>query len=230
MRYNVQVDQAAGLRSKQLAHHLCVISLIDTPIDFAPRLAQALMARDQKILLIDSLDRHTRASKTQFIFGWQQQLARQRLQTLSVEGVEVMHAPGAQAGDTTIVRASADYHAVVFDGYLLQTEIALDSSTPQILLVALSAHPDTLANVYALIKTMHQHKLNWQVLLIGDAALAERVMAAVAYFLPAQCGSLEYVNLDADAHLHALAARISAAEWGASQLNTNTGGECAQHG
>lgn len=230
MSRDVQADQAAGLRSKQLRHDLRVTSLINTPTDFAARLAQALMARHQKVLLVDSLGRQVRASKTQFIFGWQQQLAQQRLQTLSVEGVEVLHATGAPAGDTTIVRASAEYHAVVFDGYLLQTEIALDSRTSQILLVALSAHPDTLDHAYALIKTLHQQKLDWRLLLIGDAALAERVMATVAYFLPAQYGSLEYVNLDADAHLHALAARISAAEWGASQLNSNTGGECAQHG
>ena len=226
----MQADQAAGLRSQQLRHDLRVISLIDTLPDFAPRLAQALMAHDQKVLLVDSLGRHAHTSKTQFLFGWQQQLAQQRLQTLSVEGVEVMHATGAPAGDTTIVRASAEYHAVVFDGYLLQTEIALDSRTPQILLVALSAHPDTLEYAYALIKALHQQKLDWRVLLIGEAALAERVIAATSYFLPAQTGLLEYVNLDADAHLHALAARISAAEWGASQLNTNTGGECAQHG
>jgi hypothetical protein len=226
----VQADQAAGLRSQQLRHDLRVISLIDTPADFAPRLAQALMARDQKVLLIDSLGRHARTSKTQFIFGWQQQLAQQGLQTLSVNGVEVMHAPGGQAGDTLIVRASAKYHAVIFDACELQTTITLESRTPQSLLVALSTHHDTLAHAYALIKTLHQHKLDWQVILIGEAALAERVMAAVAHFLPAQSGMLEYMNLDADAHLHALAARISAAEWGASQLNTNTGGECAQHG
>lgn len=230
MSPDVQADQAAGLRSRQRRHDLRVISLMNTPTDFALRLAQALMARHQKILLVDSLGRHVRARKTQFLFGWQQQLAQQGLQTLSVEGVEVMHATGAPAGDTTIVRASAEYHAVVFDGYQLQTEIALDSRTPQILLVALSAHPDTLEYAYALIKTLHQHKLDWRVLLIGEAALAERVIAATSYFLSAQTRLLEYVNLDADAHLHALAARISAAQCGASQLNTNTGGECAQHG
>lgn len=226
----MQADQAAGLRSQQLRHDLRVISLIDTLPDFAPRLAQSLMARDQKVLLVDSLGRHARTSKTQFIFGWQQQLAQQRLQTLSVNGVEVMHAPAAQAGDTMIVRASANYHAVIFDACELQTHIALESRTPQTLLVALNAHPGTLANTYALIKTLHQHTLDWQVILFGEAALAQRVMSAVTYFMPAQSGWLEYMNLDADAHLHALAARISAAEWGASQLNTNTGGECAQHG
>lgn len=226
----MQADQAAGLRSKQARHDLRAVSLIDTPADFAPRLAQALMARDQKVLLVDSLGRHARTGKTQFIFGWQQQLAQQGLQTLSVNGVEVMHAPGTQAGDTTIVRASANYQAVLFDGYLLQTDIALESRTPQILLVALNAHSDTLPNAYALIKTLHQHKRDWRVVLIGEAVLAERVMAAVAYFLPAQSGWLEYMNLDADAHLHALAARISAAESGTRPFDNNTGEEYAQHG
>ena len=223
-------DQAAGLRSRSRRHDLRVISLMNTSTDFAPRLAQALMTCHQKVLLVDSLGRHLRASKTHFLFGWQQQLARQRLQTLSVEGVEVMHATGAPAGDTTIVRASAKYHAVMFDGYPLQTEIALDTRTPQILLVALSAHPDSLKYAYALIKTLHQQKLDWRVLLIGEAAFAERIIAATSYFLPAQTGLLEYVDLGADAHLHALAAKISAAQWSASQLNTNTGRECVQHG
>lgn len=230
MRRDVQADQAAGLRSKQPRRDLRVVSLIGTPADFAPRLAQALIARDQKTLLVDSLSRHARTYKTQFIFGWQQQLARQGLQVLSVNGVEVMHAPGAQGGDTAIVRAGANYHAVLFDGYALQSDLALESRTPQTLLVWLHAHSDTLEHAYALIKILHQHKLPWRVILMGDAALAERVMAAVAYFLPAQSGWLEYMNLEADAHLYALAAKISAAESGTRPFENNTGEEYAQHG
>ena len=226
----MQADQAAGLRRQQHRQDLRVISLINTPADFARRLAHALMAREPKVLLVDSLDRHARNSKTQFIFGWQQQLAQQGLHTRWVNGVEVMHAPGAQAGYTMIVRACANHHAVIFDACALQTEIALDSRTPQTLLVALNAHPDTLTHAYALIKTLHQHKLDWRVILIGEATLAERIKAAVTYFLPAQSGMIEYRNLDADAHLHALAARISAAESSIRPFDNNTGEECAQHG
>lgn len=226
----MQADQAAGLRSKQLRCDLRVVSLIDTPADFAPRLAQALMARDQKVLLVDSLGRHARTSKTQFIFGWQQQVARQGLQTMWVHGVDVLHAPGAQAGDAAIVQASAAYDFVLFDGHTLQAELAFDTRTSQALIVALNARPDMLDPAYALIKTLHQSKLDWHVLLLGDSAPAERVMAAAAYFMPAQSARLERANIDADAHLHALAARISAAESGTRPFDNNTGGECAQHG
>jgi len=227
----VQADQAAGLRSKKgLRAAPRVVSLIGTNPDFAPRLAQALMARDQKVLLVDSQGQHARSTKTQFIFGWQQQLAQHRLQTLWVNGVEVMHAPSAQAGDAMIVRASMNSHALLFDGYALNTEIALDCATRQILLVALEAHPDALTHAYALIKTLHQQQLNWQVMLIGEAALASRVIAAVTYFMPAQSGMVEYRNLEADAHLHALAARISAADSGIRPFDNNTGEDCAQHG
>ncbi|MHB8915839.1 MAG: hypothetical protein ACYC4K_08505 [Thiobacillus sp.] len=188
------------------------------------------MARDQKVLLVDSQGQHARSTRTQFIFGWQQQLAQHRLQTLWVNGVEVMHAPGAEAGDAMIVRASMNYHALLFDGYALNTEIALATSMRQVLLVALDAHPDTLTPAYALIKTLHQYKLDWQVILIGDAATSERIKAAVAYFLPAQSDMPEYINLNADAHLHALAAKISAADSGIRMFDNNTEEDCAQHG
>jgi len=226
----VQADQAAGLRSKPLRAGARVISLWDTPFGFALRLAQALMANQQKVLLVDSLGRHARARNTHFIFGWQEQVARQALQTISIDGFDVLHAPGALAGDTNIVQAGAAYDVVLFDGYTLQADLALESRTSQTLLLALSAHPDVLADTYALIKTLHQNKCDWRVILLGESALAERVMAATTYFMPTRSVWLESANIETDAHLAALAARISAAEWGASQFYTNTGGECAQHG
>ena len=226
----MQADQAAGLRRKQIRHGRHVITLINTPADFAPRLAHALMARDQKVLLIDSLGQHARSTRTQFIFGWQQQLAQHRLQTLWANGVEVMHAPGAQAGEAMIVRASTSFHALLFDGYTLSSEIPLASGTRQTLIVVLDAHPDALTLAYALIKTLHQHQLDWPVILIGDAAASERIKAAVANFLPAQLGRIEYMNLDADAHLHALAAKILAADSGIRPFDNNTEEDCAQHG
>lgn len=227
----MQADQAAGLRGKKgFGGEPRVVSLLGTPQDFAPRLAQALMAADQKVLLVDSQGQHARSTRTQFIFGWQQQLAQHRLQTLWVNGVEVMHAPGAQAGDAMIVRASGSYHALLFDGYALNTEIQLESGTRQMLVVALDTHPDALTHAYALIKSLHQHQLDWQVMLLGEAALADRVIAAVAYFLPAQSGRVEYTILEADAHLRALAAKISAADLGIRPFDNNTGEDCAQHG
>ena len=232
----MQADQAAGLRSKKGASAVPrVVSLFGTPPDFAPRLAQALMAADRKVLLVDSQGQHARSTRTQFIFGWQQQLAQHRLQTLWVNEVEVMHAPGAQAGDTMIVRASGNYSALLFDGYALSSEIPLESRTQQVLLVALDTHSDALTHAYALIKTLHQPQLNLRVILMGEAALANRLIAAAAYFLPAQAGWVEYSNLDADAHLHALAAKISAADSGIrpfdnNPFDNNTGEDCAQHG
>ena len=225
----MQADQAAGLRSKQPRADARAITLIDTPADVALRLAQALIASEQKVLLIDSLGRHTQKHNTHFLFGWQQQLAQQRLQTWSVAGVEVLHAPGARAGDSVIVQASANYQVVLFDGCSLQRDVAL-APHPQQLVVALNAQADTLTHAYALIKTLHQHKFEWRVILLGEAMLADRLIAAVAYFLPAQTDWLEYVNLDTDAHFRALAARISAADGSKHPFENNTGENCAQHG
>lgn len=220
-------DQAAGLRNRQRHADARAVSLIDAPADVALRLAQALLATGHKVLLIDSFGRHTPTRNTHFLFGWQQQLAQQRLQTWAVAGVDVLHAPGAQAGDTAIMQASADYQTLIFDGYTLQSEMALAMHRQQ-LIVAL-AQADTLDRAYALIKTLHQRRLAWRVILIGEAVLANRLIAAVAHFLPAQSGRLEYMNLDADAHFRALAARISAADGDAPPFNNDTEEDCAQH-
>lgn len=225
----MQADQAAGLRNRLPRADARAITLIDTSADVALCLAQALIASEQKALLIDSLGRHTQKHNTHFLFGWQQQLAQQRLQTWSVAGVEVLHAPGALAGDSVIVQASANYQVVLFDGYKCESDIAL-APHPQQLLVALNAQADPLARAYALIKTLHQRRLAWRVILLGEAVLADRLMAAVAYFLPAQTDGLEYVNLDTDAHFRALAARISAAGGSKHPYQNNTGENCAQHG
>lgn len=225
----MQADQAAGLRNRLPRAATRAITLIDTASEVALRLAQALIADGQKVLLIDSLGRHTKKHNTHFLFGWQQQLAQQRLQTWSVAGVEVLHAPGAMAGDSVIVQACANYQVVLFDGYPLQSDIAL-APHPQQLLVALNAQPEALANGYALIKTLHQHKLDWQVILIGEDAPSERIKAAVANYLPVQLGRIEHMNLDTDAHFRALAARISAADRDRHPYQNNTGGSCAQHG
>lgn len=225
----MQADQAAGLRNRQRRADTRAMTLTDTPADIALRLAQALLASGQKVLLIDSLGRHPPTRNTHFLFGWQQQLAQRRLQTWLVAGVDVLHAPGALAGDPTIVQASANYQVVLFDGYKLENDVAL-APHPQQLLVALDGQANTLMRAYALIKTLHQHKLEWRVILVGEAALAERLSAAVAYFLPAQAGWVEYMNLDADAHFRALAARISAADGDTPPFNNDTGEDYAQHG
>lgn len=224
----MQADQAAGLRNRQPVHAPRVISLIDVPADIALRLAQALIASAQKLLLIDNLGRHKQVRNTHYLFGWQRQVAQQRLQTWPRDGVDILHAPGARAGDAAIVQASVAYQAVLFDGYTLQTEIALATQLQQTLV--LHVHADTLADAYALIKTLQQLKLDWRVILIGDAATAERLIMAVAYFLPALSSQLEYVDLETDAHLRTLAARISAADIATRPLHNNTGEDCAQHG
>ena len=228
----MQADQAAGLRSKSAPRGVPqVVSLLSTPLDWAVHLAQAFQALHHKVLLVDSTGRHSHASKTQFIFGWEQQVARQRLQTIAMKGIDVLHAPGACAGDAAIVQTGAAYDYVLFDGQILQPDtLNLDPRTPQTLVVALNAHPDALCNTYALIKTLHQNQLAWRVMLLGEPALGEQIISAAAYFMQAVSPRLERVNIEADAHLVALAARISAAGMGASRFYNNTGGECAQHG
>lgn len=226
----MQADQAAGLRNKHSRGGVRVLSLFETPPSVAPQLARALQARHHRVLLVDSLGRHARASRTQSIFGWEQQAARQRLQTITVDGVDVLHAPGAQAGDMAITQAAADYDYVLFDGATLQADAAIDARTPQTLFVALSTLPDRISRTYALIKTLHENRLDWRVLLLGESTVAERLVSATDYFLRAHSKCLEQVNIEADAHLTALAAKISAAEIGTSRFYNNAGGEGLQHG
>lgn len=221
-------DQAAGLRSRAWARAPRVVSLIDVPAATSLRIAQALRASAQKILLIDNLGRHKQVRNTQYLFGWQRQVAQQRLQTWPRDGVEVLHAPGARAGDAAIVRASGMYHAVLFDGYTLHSELPLATETQQV--IVLDVCSDKLGLAYALLKTLQQRRLAWQLILTGEAAAAARLIEAAAHFLQPVCGELVYMNLATDAHLRAVAARISAADAGTRSLHNNTEEDCAQHG
>ncbi len=227
----MQADQAAGLRSKHSRPRPQVVSLFSVQASLATRLARALQTPSCRVLLIDHAGRHSLATKTQSIFGWEQQVARLRLQTISVDGIDILHAPGAQAGDAAIVQAGKDYDYVLFDGQNVQPgTVALDHRTKQMLIIEVSALPDAVCNVYALLKTLHENKLKWRVILWGDPALCERVVSALHYFKRASSGLVEIVDVEADAHLTSLAARISAAEKGASPFHPNIGGESAQHG
>ena len=224
----MQADQAAGLRSQPPARLPRVVSLIDVSAETSLRLAQALLAPSQRVVLIDSLGRHSRSRNTHHLFSWQQQVAQQRLQTWPRDGVEILHAPGAQAGDAAIVHASASYHAVLFDGYTLQADIALATQLAY-QIVVLEVRADKRDAAYALMKTLAMRKLDWRVILLGDAALAARLLAARAHFLPEVVPTVEYNHLDSDAHLRAVAARISAADADMRPEQNNTEEYCAQH-
>ena len=228
----MQADQAAGLRSKPLRARVQTVSLFATQPGFALRLAHALQARHGRVLLIDSAGCHALAAKTQSIFAWEQQVARQRLQTISIQGVDVLHAPDVLGGEAAIVQAGAAYDYVLFDGHHLQSErVALDPRTSQTFIVEVSAQPEATCNAYALLKTLYQHKLDGRVFLWGDPAGCERVISATHFFLQAHLGLWEVLSGEGDAHLAALAAKISAAEISTNRLlDKNTGGECAQYG
>jgi hypothetical protein len=226
----VQADQAAGLRNNLTRRAVRVVTVFTAQRNLAARLARALQNSATRVLLIAGVARSVQALRTQSIFGWEQQVARQCLQPISVEGIATLNAPGAQAGDAALIQASADYNYVLFDWAYPEAEsLALDPRTQQTLIVDVSPQqPEDLCKVYALLKTLHQHNLNWRVILCGEPAVCDRIIAATHYFIPAQSNWLEVASLEADAHLTALAARISAAGVGTSRcFNKNIAGECA---
>ena len=227
----MQADQASGLRGKYLRRVAQVVSLFAVQPTLAARLARAIQARGPRLLLIDTTGRHALASKTQSIFGWEQQVARQRILPVSVDGIDWFQAPGAQAGDAALAQANPDYDYVLFDADSVPPgTLALDLHTAQTLLVEMIAAPEALCNAYALIKTLHANPLHVRVILCGEASVCERVISATQHFLQARPAWLGTACIEGDAHLAALAARISAAEITTSQFYNNTGGEFAQHG
>lgn len=226
----MQVDQAAGLRTSLPRRDVRVITVFTAQLNLAARLARALQNAANRVLLVASAARSTQVLRTQSIFGWQQQVARQCLQPISVEGIATLDAPGAQGGDPRLIQASGEYDYVLFDGLYPEAEfLALDPRTQQTLILDVNSHePEALFKVFSLIKTVHQHHLNWRVILCGEIALCDRIIAATDYFIPAQSHWLEVASLEADARLAALAARISAAAGGASRcFDKNIAGECA---
>ena len=105
-----------------------------------------------------------------------------------------------------------------------------DARVAQTFVVEVSDAPETLSNAYAFVKTLYLNKRDTRVILCGQASLCERVIAATHHFLCARPTWLETTKLEADAHLTALAAKISAAEIGTSRFYNNIGGAGSQHG
>lgn len=226
----MQADQAAGLRRNPAKRSAQVVSVFSAQSDWATRLAKGLQTHGSRVLLVDTTGRHA-PPKTQSIFGWEAQVARQCLQPVSVAGIDWLHAPGAAAGDAAIVQASAGRDYVLFDGGRMQSKtLMLDASVAQTLVVEVSDTPEVLCNVYAFVKTLYLNKRDTRVILCGQAGLCERVISATHQFLRVRPAWLEMAPLEADAHLTALAAKISATEIGTSRFYNNAGGEGLQHG
>lgn len=224
------VDQAAGLRGKS-RRNARVVSVFSSQSGWAPRLAQRLEAQGSRVLLVDTTGHHARASKTQSIFGWQAQVARQCLQPVTVAGVDTLHAPGAPVGDATIVRAGMGRDYVLFDGGTMSSEtLRLDAGLAQTFVVEVSAAVEVLCNTYGFIKTLSLNQLNMRVILCGQSAQCERVISATRRFMQTRPAWLEWINLAEDGHLTALAAKISAAETGAGRFYNHAGGEGLQYG
>lgn len=227
----MQADQAAGLRHQKSRRNAQVVSVFSFQSGWAPRLAQGLEAHGSRVLLVDTTGRQAAASKTQSIFGWQAQVAHQYLQPVTVAGIDTLHAPGASVGDAAIVRAGVGRDCVLFDGGRMPTEtLRLDAVLAQTFVVEVGAAPELLCNTYGFIKTLYLNQLDTRVILCGEAALCERVISATHHFMHARPAWLEWINLAEDAHLTALAAKISAAEIGTSRFYNNAGGEGLQHG
>lgn len=224
----MRVDQAAGLRAKRIQAAPAVASVFGAPPAWILHLAQGFLALQLRVLLVDSQARHARGTNTQFIFSWQNQLAQHRLQTLCVEGLEIMPAPGAQAGDPAIVALCKPYHVCIFDGYELAAAVPLAGDEQQVLIVTVDAR--TIVDAYALIKTLHLHRLDLPVILLGDLGVTARVIDAVNCFLPTYSGVIEHWKAEAAPHLQALAAKILALGRVNRPLDNNIGEDCAQHG
>lgn len=228
----MQADQAAGLRhQKLLPKNARVVSLYSSQSGWAPQLAKRLEALGSRVLLVDTTGRHAPASKTQSIFGWQTQISRQHLQPVTMAGIDTLHAPGALVGDGAIVQACVRQDYVLFDGGTMSSEtLPLDAGPEQTFVVEVSTAPEALCNTYSFIKTLHLNQLNMRVILCGQPAPCERVISATHHFMHTRPVCLECINLAEDAHLTALAAKISSAETGTSRFYNNTGGVGLQHG
>lgn len=227
----MQADQAAGLRRNHPKRSAQVVSLFSSQSCWAMRLAQRLQTHGSRVLLVDTTGRHAPASKTQSIFGWQAQVARKCLQPVSMAGIDTLHAPGATVGNALIVQASTGHDYILFDGGRIQSETVMpDGCVAQTFVVEVSAAPEVLCHVYAFVKTLYLNKRDTRVILYGEAVPCERIILATHHFLRAPLSWLEEVNIEEDAHLAALAAKIAAAEIGTSRFYNNAGGEGLQHG
>ena len=227
----MQADQAAGLRGKLSKPCTQVVSVFSAQSALVTGLAQMLKRLRRKVLLVDTEARHSLATKTPSIFTWQQQAARNCLQPVSVSGLAMLDAPGALAGDAVIVQAGKDYDCVLFEAPEVRPgALSLDGHTPQTLIVNVGPEADAVYHAYALLKTLRENKLDYPVILCGDALRCERILQATRHFMPASSGTVEVITGEGDALFTALAARISAAEIATSRFHNNTGGKFAQHG
>lgn len=227
----MSADQAAGLRRNQVRRDAQVITLWSGHAAVAQRLARAIQLCGRRVLLVDTTGRHAMAGQAQSIFSWQQQIARKQVQPVCANGIDLLHAPDAQAGEAGIVQASSGYDTVLFDAGLIQSGLlALDSNTLQTMIVQTDAHSETACNAYALIKTLADHNLAWPVFLVGEATQCERIVSAAKTFLSLKSDLPKWTALDEDAHFAALAAKISAEEADASRLYKDMGAIHKQHG
>ncbi|MEQ1591812.1 MAG: hypothetical protein ABL892_05425 [Thiobacillaceae bacterium] len=224
-------DQAAGLRRSAVRRDTQVITILSGQAAIAQRLARAIQLRGRRVLLVDTTGRHAMAGQAQSIFGWQQQVARKQVQPVCVNGIDLLRAPGAPAGDAGIVQASNGCDTVLFDSVPIQSDVlALASRPAQTLIVQVDADTDAICNAYALIKSLAENNLDWPVFLVGKATQCERIISAVKTFLSLQPSLPKWAALEEDAHFAALAAKITADETDVSRLYKDMGAIHKQHG
>lgn len=222
-------DQAAGLRRCRVRRSARITSVFAAHPNSALRLADTLKAGGARVLLIDT--EGSGAHQAQSIFGWRQQIARQCLQTISMQGVEVLNAPGAQAGEASIVAAGGAYDHIVFDMRNKPSgTLELDTAIQQTLIVEVHAQTERVCHVYSLLKTLSQTQPERCVILWGAPASCERLVAACAQFMGSRIGVPEVVAGWGDTQMDALAAKITATQTGDDRFYNDTGGVCTQYG
>ncbi len=214
----MSADQAEGLRRRvRIMRVVSVFAHDDGTL--ARRIAQALQLTGLRVLRIDTRSAH--APQVRSLFGWREQLARGSFQPGHADGIDVFHAPGARAGEASMVAALRDYDALVFDcDGVSGASLSLDPATRQQLVVQLARQ--SLEAGYAVCKTLAQRQCACPIHLTGDAAACARLHAAVRRFLPQAAPTVALVPID-DAHLPALAARIAAVTSGADRIDSHTG-------
>lgn len=203
-RLRMCADQAAGLHRRYASP--AAVALFSAQAEAARRVARGIERAGRRVLLLDLGGRHLDANRTRALFDWPVQLARQRLQPIAANGIDVIRAAGACVGGREWLSAGAAYDVLLFDAGALGDEVPDLAAGTRAVIVDVAA--DDVCASYALIKTLHAQRRALAVLLGGDGAGCARVAAAAERFLAATHDPRPAVKIHALDDSDALLARI----------------------
>ena len=179
----MSADQAAGLRRRSAQQAPgCITCLFDSA-ESTVKLAHALHQRGATILLIDTCGRVFADSPARSLFDWKQQLQRGQLRTLPQLYGDGWHAPGVRTDEPALPGVARGYDQVVFDVGPSGVELALMSNAAHAVIVEVQATDESMLRAYTLLKTLSQAQDELSVVLLGDTAACDHVVAACSHFL-----------------------------------------------